>query len=197
MPRISVRFSKKIKRKGHAAHVYSKGTMWYIEVDECYKKDNVSLMAIIAHEMAHVVLLRRHVELHPRQRNEELTDTVSILGGFGKAISVSHIKTKIMNPLGSFLLLFLGVLSIKRATTRLGYLSNYEIEHLCKIKNLISLGPPIKILRPIYTSVSRLVDCYSCSQKLRIPDEIADREGEFYLTCPICRMEHCVVLKRK
>jgi len=198
MPKISVRFSKKLKKENHGGHVYCKNGMWYIEVSNDYKWNNKALMTIIAHEMAHVLLLSKHIELPQRIPNEELTDTVSILGGFAKVFFKTRIKqtTKSVNPIGTALLFFVGIIRENYITNiiKLGYLPQNEIKHLGKIKKHIHQGRPIKRFRPIYPHLNNEIDCYACIQKLRVP---YNKIGKFVIKCPICQMKQLVILKSK
>ena len=150
------------------------------------KWSDLSLTAIIAHEMAHVVLGLKNVILEPIQRNEELTDTVSVLAGFGEAAYSASLQERV-NPF----LLLVGTVSVSRR--RLGYLPRNEILHLSKIKKLISLRQPVKRWRVIDPSVTRIVDCYACSMKLRVPD----LTGKLVISCPVCQMRQHVVLRRE
>ena len=81
MPRLKVKYSWLDNRE--AAHVFMRYGVWYIEVDDRYYADDIRLMVIIAHEMSHVVLGLKKVTLEPTLRNEELTDAVAVLAGFG------------------------------------------------------------------------------------------------------------------
>jgi len=176
-PKIRVRF---IKLLGHPAHVIQNGTTWDIEIDPKYKWKKDALVAIIAHEVAHVVLGKKQLQLSPKQLNEELTDTTAILGGFGRAmLAATYIEDN-----------FLDHTHIER----LGYLRSNEIKHLGKIKQYISQGRPIKKFYPVYLSAKREIDCYSCSQKLKIPE---NKIGKGIIKCPICQMKQLVTLKSK
>ena len=200
MPKIFVRFSKKLKKENHGGHVYCKNGEWYIEVSNDYKWNNKALMTIIAHEMAHVLLLSKHIELPQRIPNEELTDTVSILGGFAKVVFKTRIKqtTKTVNPIETFLLSCIPLISVtvKKITTiiKLGYLPQNEIKHLGKIKKHIHEGRPIKRFRPIYSHLNNEIDCYACIQMLRVP---YNKIGKFVIKCPICQMKQLIILKGK
>ena len=146
-PKIFVRF---IPITDHPAHVRRDGNSWKIEVDPKFKSNNYALMAIIAHEVAHVVLEKKQLKLSPKQLNEELTDTVSILGGFGEAIfCASHMEK--YNP-------FEETMCIER----LGYLQKNEIMHLCRIKELISKGQPIKKSCPVYVPTKDPINLDVC-----------------------------------
>ena len=132
------------------AHVQQYGsTTWKIEVDPQYKSNDLDLMALIAHEVAHIVLDIRQVKVSPRQLNEELTDTVAIFGGFGKAIYTAASENFLRNY-------------------KFGYLEKNEILHLGRIKELLSKGQPIKKSSPVYVPTKELINCYACTKKLRI-----------------------------
>ena len=184
MPQIAVKFSQ--LKTSEAGHVFYKEGIWYVEIDGAYKWSDLFLTAIVAHEMAHVVLGLKNVRLEPIRRNEELTDTVSILAGFGKAAYAASLQEKV-NPV----LLLVGIVSVSRH--KLGYLPRNEIIHLSKIKKRISLRRPVKRWRVIDPSVTRNVGCYSCSMILRVPD----RTGKLIISCPVCQMRQRVVLRRE
>lgn len=184
MPRIAVKFSN--LKTNEAGHVYYREGIWYVEIDEAFKWSDLSLTAIIAHEMAHVVLGLKNVRLEPTIRNEELTDTVAILAGFGQVTYAACLQEK-LNPI----LLLVGIISVSRH--KLGYLPRNEIMYLSKIKKSISLSQPVRRWRVIDPSISPIIGCYSCSMKLRVPD----LTGKLVISCPVCQMKQRVVLRRE
>ena len=58
-------------------------TPWQMLVHERFRDDDEALVAIVAHEIAHLALFAYGVHLEPKQRNEELTDVAAVLAGFG------------------------------------------------------------------------------------------------------------------
>mgnify|MGYP001285868099 FL=1 len=147
---------------------------WKIEVDPKYKSADLDLIANIAHEVAHIVLDIRQVKVSPRQFNEELTDTVAIFGGFGRAI-------------------YNGASTDFLKNYKIGYLEENEIIHLGRIKELISKGQPIKKSSPVYVPTKDLINCYACTKKLRINES---KTGKRIIKCPVCQMKQLVKFKK-
>jgi hypothetical protein len=57
---------------------------WRVRIQEGAEVDVESLFIIAAHEIAHVALLSRDIELTPSSENECLTDAAAVLAGFGE-----------------------------------------------------------------------------------------------------------------
>ena len=182
LPKIKVKFSD--LQTNEAAHVFTKGGVWYIEVDSYYKWSDLYLTAIIAHEMGHVYLGLKNVNLQPTVRNEELTDTVAILAGFGEILRAASSRKKI-HPI----LLLLGAILVTHR--ELGYLSKSEINALSKTKKFISTGHPIKRWTAIDLEYLDTVNCYACTKILRLPKH----SGKFIISCPACQMKQSIVLQ--
>ena len=158
-----------------AGSISYRNSAWYLCVDEKYQYDDVKVISIVAHEMAHVLLAHRGLKIEPAIKNEELTDTVSVLAGYGRSIHSACLKERV-NPL----LLFVGVLSVKRE--KLGYLSKDEFAFILRLKNLIASQDPIERWCPIDPKKTKYILCYSCGTKLGLQA----REGTFDVKCPIC-----------
>ena len=182
MPRIMVKFSKLKQNK--AGHIFNKQGIWYVEINEKYKWNDLHLTAIIAHEMAHLILELKKIRLEPTIRNEELTDTVSVLAGFGRAAIVCSLTQKV-NPIG----ILFGIVSVE--SSKLGYLSREEISYLAGKKKLMSQKTPIKRPQVLTLSEGRNVDCYSCAMTLRVPE----RTGTLIIACPICHTRQLINIR--
>lgn len=183
MPHLGVKFSQ--LPSNEAAHVLMRDGVWYIEVDERYLWSDLSLSAIAAHEMAHVFLGGRGVSLRSTARNEELTDTVAVLVGFGKCMSVACLQERIGNPLA----LLFGVVSMERQ--HLGYLSRDELLFVSRMKARIARGKPVNRWCRIDYKSAAYIPCYACASKLGPPK----RAGIFVMRCPACHMQQRVTLR--
>lgn len=181
MPRLFVKFSK---LKDHAGHVFMRDGNYYVEIDQSYHWKNLSICSIVAHEIAHVVLGQKNVTLQPTIRNEELTDTVAILAGFGKCMIAACLQRQTSVPH-----LFLGVVSTR--VHRLGYLSRSELSFVSKMKYRIAREKIITRWSQIDSQNMLSIPCYACNTKLRAPP----KTGLFILRCPICHMKQKVTLK--
>lgn len=179
---ISANFSKlKGKKAGQIALING---IWYLDVDEEYSSDKLRTAAIVAHEMAHLVINIRGVRLWNPFEIEEITDTIVILAGFGKLIYSAYTE-EFINPI----FLLLGVLMVKEK--QLGNLSRSDIIYISRIKKLIVKEKSIKRLSPVDVSISNYIFCYACGVKLYLQKQ----EGTFIIRCPICYMRQSITHK--
>ena len=183
MPRIAVKFSDLPEHK--AAHIFSKNGICYIEVDKKFRRGDIYLTAIIAHEIAHILLAMRNIKLTFKIQNEELTDTVAILAGFGKALSHTYRP----NPLKRKRLPYLK--EQERIHHHVGYLLKDEVKWIRKIKDRIVNQKPIKRFSHIEVTKTPHLVCYACNQKLRIPQ----LNSTCKIKCPICQISQTVKIK--
>ncbi len=183
MPRLGVKFSQLPSHE--AGHVLMRDGIWYIEIDERYRWSDLSLSAIAAHEMAHVVLGLRGVSLQPTIRNEELTDTAAVLAGFGKCLRAACLRGRIVNPVS----LLFGVVSVERQY--LGYLSRAEFSFVSRIRARIAQDKPVNRWCRIDSQSAAYIPCYACASKLRPPKG----EGIFVMRCPVCHMQQQITLR--
>ncbi|MDF0536039.1 hypothetical protein PY479_17410 [Shewanella sp. A32] len=171
IPKIMVKYSW--LDDGEAAHVHFESGVWYIEVDDKYCTDDRRLTTIIAHEMSHVVLLGHDIRLEPTLKNEELTDAVAILAGFGTFFhEVCSTEEVIQSEKEE------DIYTIKYQT--LGYLKREDIEYLLEVKEKISIDRTVARLLPI--KLCENLFCSACGAEIRA----LKRQGTFRVTCPIC-----------
>jgi len=153
-----------------AGSITNRNGIWYIKLEERFMKNDVALTSIISHEIAHYVLLRKNVLLHPTIRNEELTDTTSIIAGFGKAqLASKHITQEVGD---------------KVTLEKLGYLSVQDIYFIEKIKLAISSQKPIRRFYPINISTNSKIKCLGCMTNLGLPFNT----GKLVIKCPLCQL---------
>lgn len=174
-PQLSIKFNALVD--GQAGHTFMNYGTWYIEINNSYHRKGLSVTAIVAHEMAHVALGIRGVRIELPAANEELTDTVAILAGYGHFLSAACSQQKV-NPL----FLIIGIISIKNK--KIGYLTKSEVDYIAKIKNLITGQKPIARWRSVDFNEEPFVLCYGCLAKLRT----LKKSGTFVLRCPICQL---------
>ena len=172
MPRLKVKYSW--LDDGKAAHVFTLNGVWYIEVDDRYYGDDLRLMAIIAHEMSHVVLGSKNIALEPTLRNEELTDAVAVLAGFGKifhevCFSKEYVESGPDDP------------SWVRTRT-MGYLKREDIEFLLAVKANITAEYSTKRWSSIEPDDSGNMACFACSAAIKVPAH----QGTYRVKCSIC-----------
>ena len=148
-----------------AGSITVKNKIWYIRLNRKYENSLEALTAIISHEIAHIILIDNKVELSPIIQNEELTDAITILGGFG--LAQSYTKN----------------FQLDNFTHKIGYLSSEDVAFFNHIKHLISSDRLIKKFVPIDISRVNKISCYCCKQVIKLPDKY----GTFIITCPICQ----------
>jgi hypothetical protein len=122
---------------GHADHVQRRGNVWYIDIDRQYVGDYERLIAIVAHEFAHIVLNQAGVHLDTERRNEELTDTTAALAGFARImLEASHRERT----------LYLVVVSVT-TRSRIGYLEKPALRFIAAVRHKLVAGAvPILLL---------------------------------------------------
>ena len=170
MPRLKVKYSW--LDDGKAAHVFTLNGVWYIEVDDRYYADDIRLMVIIAHEMSHVVLGLKKITLEPTLRNEELTDAVAVLAGFGK---IFHEACFTKERVESATL-------VKTRTSTMGYLKREDIQFLLAVKANITAEYSMRRWGSIRPDDSGNLSCFACGAEIRVPAG----QGIYRVKCSIC-----------
>lgn len=120
--KIKINFFK--MDSGNPGSITKKNGTWYIKLDIKFINDDAALLYIISHEMAHYSLLKKNISLEPAIRNEELTDALVILAGFGQAQLMCKQKNSTDHK-GN------------KRTVSMGYLSEQDIVFLMNIKRNI------------------------------------------------------------
>jgi len=159
-PRIAFRYTPLV---GHAGRIREQARTWYVDIDQTYRRSLGAIAIILAHEMAHLVLHHRRVRLEPEQRNEELTDAVAALAGFGPLmVKWSEDVTE-------------GVEGATRVTVtrRIGYLSTDDIRVLTRLHNHISTGRSWHARRRVDPDLTPTFVCPGCGTTLRLPRVVA------------------------
>jgi hypothetical protein len=162
-----------------AGSIQNRNGIWYMKLEERFMMNDTALTSIIAHEMAHYALLRKNILLHPSIRNEELTDTASIIAGFAK---VQLASKQITQEIGDNVSL-----------EKLGYLSIDDILYIEKIKEAISGQDSIRKIFPIKISKNIKIKCLACMTNLKLPNKI----GKLVIKCPGCQLKQKVEIVKK
>lgn len=82
LDRVHVRFTNE-QFDREAGRIRQTGRGTFIDVMSQYRDHDAMLTVIVAHEMAHYALANRRIWIDDKQENEELTDTLAVLVGFG------------------------------------------------------------------------------------------------------------------
>lgn len=122
MPRVKIRFAP-LQGRGGRVRVTRDGA-WAVDVDPEVYHDHERILAIIAHEVAHIALLGRGIELQPLQRNEELTDAATVLAGFGSVMLSCVLREQVIARDDE----------VRAFHDRLGYLTPRAIAHLAALR---------------------------------------------------------------
>jgi hypothetical protein len=156
-----------------AAIVTSRGNSYFIEIDLKYRDDCIGLLSVLAHEFAHVFLARANVRLPDKQRNEELTDTIAALAGFGPVMKKACMRVRTESL----------VLATIQTTHYLGYLFREDLAWLCRIQARIKDRNPLRRMRStIDPEQHDFSPCPACGSHLRLPQ----RSAAILITCPRC-----------
>lgn len=148
---------------------------WYVSLAKHFIDDDLRILSIIAHEMAHVVLLSKGVSLPDAVENERLTDTAAVVAGFGpmmhRAAELQRVRFELFAQLIS--------------TTRIGYLSKRDIRVLSRIRSRVAAGRPIRRWSPLDVRPGGpATRCWACGVGLQAP--LIARA--MTLRCPLCGM---------
>lgn len=181
-PRVAVKFSHLPSHE--AGHVFAHNGTGYIEIDHHHRHNKVSLAAIVAHEVAHVLLGQRGVRIEQTSANEEFTDAVAVLAGFGKIMHRACLQEYI-NP---WLLPFGGV---QRMTIKQGYLKREEIAYLARLQYLIHEQRPVRRWCAVTLAPGCRIHCYACGVGLKA----APSSGTFNVRCKQCGMRQRVTFR--
>ena len=178
LPRYRITFAS---MDDHAGQVFDRLHECEIVIDQQYAGDIEVLGHVIAHELAHLTLNRAGVALDDHEANEQLTDSVAVLAGFGPILAAGKQRSKTHSS-GSRRM---------RETTRIGYLAEAEIAWLMEVRGHIGGG---SFWRRISIDRSRqeFCECPVCTTRLRLPDV----EATIDIVCRECRVRQRVVLRR-
>jgi hypothetical protein len=157
---------------GPAGRVTTQGASYYIEIDQKYRGDPTAVLAILAHEFAHVFLTRRGVRVPNDQQNEELTDVVAALAGFGSILKAACKRESYQHRV------FVTVVT----THRIGYLNRDDISWLSGIQARISYKQPFRVWSTADPEARGYSPCPACGSRLRLPYQSA----RVLITCPVC-----------
>lgn len=190
MPKIEIRFvsvsvhytGKYASKIQYAGKIQKRGNVWRIDVSSTAVVDERQLLSVVAHEIAHIVLQNAGVELAPVQANEELTDTVAVMAGFGGLMRSANFRThdEVEFPLRRVI------------HTTLGYLPVEDIDFLWHVRERIAHKRPIRRFTPAPLPSSVLFDCYGCGTSSRLPDV----SGTLDIRCRKCGLLHMVRVPR-
>lgn len=186
LPKVAFRFET---LTGHAGHVEFRNGVWYVDVDEAYRWDDAGLTAILAHEFAHVVLATKGVRLEPTLRNEELTDTVAALAGFGRILHKVSERTTT-----HYFIYFTHTI-----TRRLGYLPKRDFASLVSMHRRIAAGVPKRRLAQVVVLAGARLTCLCCGCLVRLPQV----DARLRMRCSVCgliedlRIRHGYVAARR
>ena len=165
--RIALRF---VETDDFAGQVGWRGETWYIDLSRRIRRTDAELVAVLAHEVAHVVLARCSVRLEPELRNERLTDAVAVLAGFGPVMLRAYDRVRIRYY----------VVAFSYSRTRMGYLQRRDIRELNKRRSSLQLYGVKKLHRVELDSL--LVRCPGCGRQLKLPK----LESRLKVRCPVC-----------
>lgn len=174
-PKLAIKFSELGSHE--AGHIFSRNGTWYIEIDGQHKSNPLSLAAIAVHEVAHVLLGQRGVSIEQTNANEELTDAVTVLAGFGKIMHRACLQEYSM--------------PFQRITVKLGYLKRGEIAYLARLQRLIHKQRSVRRWCPVAVSEGRHIQCYACASVLKAPPSF----GTFDVRCTHCGMRQRVTFR--
>jgi hypothetical protein len=154
--------------------------VWYIDAAEVYRWDDMGLTAIMAHEFAHIVLGSKGIRLGPTQRNEELTDTVAALVGYGQILYAVAERTEEQYR----------VTHTRRITKTMGYLKRPALSSLIATQRRLRSGKPKRRLSPIYRDLADCIACLACGVSIRLPEAY----GRIVITCRVCGLRQDLLL---
>ena len=173
-----------------------------MDITDEYAPEPELMLAVVAHEVAHIVLGLRNIEIAEKGEDEELTDSVAIMGGFGPSYLRASYREKITiesagvsgtslrfgylrPPAVAFLALVRARMCgidlacddqrfwIDRALTHL--------DHLCEQQ----AAPVSRFCAP-----TRL--CIACSSPLGL---LSSQKGLRRVRCPVCAFPQIVTVK--
>lgn len=196
MPKMKVRFSR--MPTGHAGSVRAHPDgAWAVDLDSSIQDDLEAVLSVAAHEVAHVALLRRGIELAPNQRNEELTDTTAVLAGFGPVLLRTVLRESVLESEGRVelrsrrlgylpprALAFLSALRVEMA----GGDAGFYVEHVAEwqrdaVMQYIALRD--KWREKASLCRGEPIDCFACGIQTRLPDVAAT----IRLKCRTCSFQ--------
>lgn len=117
---ISVSFDDNLKAGGTVE--LHNGYDFFIEINRKYIENPIKIIAILAHEIAHIYLQKRDIRFEDSHENEILTDTTAAFIGFGYALLKSY-NTEVTR-----------VGNVTK-TEKLGYLNCRELAYITALSN--------------------------------------------------------------
>ena len=155
-----------------AARVTTRGSSYYIEIDNRYRNDRYGILSILAHEFSHVFLAKHGILMTPRQQDEELTDTIAVLAGFGPILKKTCERVHTQS--------FIFVTITK--THYLGYLRRKDLAWLGNIRARIRSQKPYRLWSFYNPEALSYLPCPACTSHLRLPRQA----GSILIKCPRC-----------
>ena len=177
LPRVAIRFCQLTE---HAGRIQVRDGVWYVDLSERHKWHDDRLTSIVAHEVAHIVLLSKGVRLEPTARNEELTDAVAALAGYVPLMRSANEQQHTENY----------ILVSRTITTRLGYLRSRDLGRLARLRRYFRSDGPVIRWSPVDPHVDKSVQCPACGTRMRVPLEHARVD----LQCPRCQVRQRLTL---
>jgi hypothetical protein len=83
LPLVAIRFAS---AHSHAGCVRRVRGQYLIDLATQLADEDDCIAAVVAHEMAHVLMMERGVRISPDNLNEEVTDTIAVMAGFGASL---------------------------------------------------------------------------------------------------------------
>lgn len=172
LERVFVRFTD-AKNARHAGSIRMTNHGWFVDVQHRYRDDDEALTMIAAHEMAHYALLSHQVRVPDLDEEEEVTDTLVVLAGFGPLmLRVYHRE-------------FSGIVGdrLQSWVSGLGYLHPSAVAYLSMLQVEVAGLDPTNALdwrSPWYLEPVELRD--------ELRKRVADRDGS---ACHVCGGSLC------
>ena len=178
LARVALKFSSLDDKAGR---VQIRNGVWYIEIAEKFKSEDEQLASILAHEVAHVLMGTRRIGLEPELRNEELTDCIAALAGFGRIMLQANERSRV-----EYLVFFM-----REVTTHLGYLRSDALRWILRVQAQLSRDVVRRRWSRIDPARQGFVECPACATRLRLPGT----ETTIRLRCACCGLRQRVELR--
>lgn len=132
---IIVTFRSDIRVPGRVE--LSRTSDFFIDIHSCLRDHIKPILAILAHEVAHIFLYQAGISLKPAFHNEVLTDTAAVFLGCGVAILNGASETQVVS--GNV---------ISTTTMTFGYLSVDEFGYIQAKRDAFFRSTPSKLINP-------------------------------------------------